>query len=104
MSRGGDAGTEAAEKLMAYIEECYCEPPSTWCSGLFEEMTYSRWAALEIVELLMDRPLDPPEDVVSDFLLRVALYSQVAKTPIQQRVFSIAEDTAEDILQFFSQS
>lgn len=95
--------TEAVEKLMAYINDYYCEPPHMWHVGLFEEMTYSRWAALEIANRLMDRPLDPPEDVVSDFLLRVALYSQVAKTPDQQRIFSIAEDTAEDILQFFSQ-
>lgn len=88
---------------MAYIEDYYCEPPFFWHERLFEEMSYSRWAALEIVGRLMDRPLDPPEDVVGDFLLWVSLYSQVVKTPIQQRMFSIAEDTAEDILQFFSQ-
>ena len=96
--------TEAAQKLMAYIEDYYCQPPFVWHERLFEEMSYSRWAALEIVERLMDRPLDPPEVVVEDFLLRVMLYSQVAKTPTQQRIFSIAEDTAEDILQFFNQS
>lgn len=95
--------TEAAQKLLAYIEDYYCAPPFAWHKQLFEEMTYSRWAALEIVERLMDHPLDPPETVVEDFLLRVALYSQVAKTPTQQRIFSIAEDTAEDILLFFSQ-
>ena len=88
---------------MAYIHDYYPEPPFTWHAGLFEEMTYSRWAALEILNKIMDRPLDPPEDVVMDFLLRVALYSQVTGTPIQQRIFSIAEDTAEDILSFFSQ-
>ena len=97
-------GTEAAEKLLAYIDEYYCEPPFVWHTQLFEEMTYSRWAAFEILGRILDRPFDPPEDVVSDFLLRVALYSQVVKTPTQQRIFSIAEDTAEDILQFFSRS
>ena len=96
--------TEAAQKLLRYIDEYYCPPPFVWHERLFEEMSYSRWAAFEIVERLMDRPLDPPEDVVEDFLLRVALYSQVAKTPAQQCMFSIAEDTAEDILQFFKQS
>lgn len=89
---------------MAYIEDYYPEPPFNWYTELFEEMTYSRWAALEIVEQLMDHPLDPPEDVVGNFLLKVALYSQVVGTPVQQRIFSIAEDTAEDVLQFFSQS
>lgn len=88
---------------MTYINEYYCPPPFTWHEQLFEEMTYSRWAAGEILDRIMDRPIDPPEDVVSDFLLRVSLYSQVAKTPAQQRIFSIAEDTAEDILQFISQ-
>lgn len=88
---------------MAYINDYYCEPPFCWHEQLFEEMSYSRWAAFEIVDRLLDRPLDPPEVVVEDFLLRVALYSQVVKTPTQRRMFSIAEDTAEDILQFFSQ-
>ena len=97
-------GTDAAEKLMRYIDEYYVEPPLFWHKELFEEMSYSRWAAFEILRLIMDNPFEPPDEVVEKFLLKVALYAQVAKEPIQQRIFSIAEDTAEDILAMFEQN
>lgn len=93
---------EAAELLMAYINEHFVDPPSTWNEHLFEELVYSRWAADQILYLLMDRPFEPPESVVECFLLKMALYSWSCKSEKQARIYSIAEDTAEEILHLFA--
>jgi hypothetical protein len=86
---------------MGYINEYFIEPDGRFPKRLFEEMSYARWAAFEIVELLMDRPYDSPDEVVGDFLLRMALYSQTANTPEKKRIFSIGENVAEEILSLF---
>ena len=86
---------------MAYIDEHFIEPCNTWHAGLFEEMSYGRWAAFEILKLLMDHPHDPPDEVVESFMLKMALYSWSSKSEKRQRIFSIAEDAAEEILWLF---
>ena len=90
-----------AEKLMVYIDEHFIEPCNTWHKQLFEELSYSRWAAFEILQSLMDHPFDPPDEVVERFMLKMALYSWSSKDEKKQRIFSIAEDTAEEILYLF---
>lgn len=92
---------EAAEKLMAYIDEHFIEPHSTWNEEIFEELVYSRWAAEQILQLLMDRPFESPEVVVECFLLKMVLYSWSSKSEKQARIYSIAEDAAEEILYLF---
>lgn len=94
--------TDAAQKLMIYINEYFIEPHHRFPTKLFEEMSYSRWAAFEIVNALLDHPTDPPVEVVENFLLKMALYAQVSESEDKRRIFSIAEDAAEDILCIFS--
>lgn len=86
---------------MQYIRENLVEPPRFRSERLFEEMSYARWAAFEIVHALMDRPFDPPDEVVEAFLLKMALYYSTAKHEHHRKIFSIAEDAAEEILCLF---
>ena len=83
------------------MDEYLVSPGNNWSDKHFEEASYSRWAAEEIVQLLLDRPLDSPDEVIFSFILKMALYAQVAKTYKKRRIFSISEDTAEDILHLF---
>lgn len=87
-----------ATLTMEYIDEHLFEPTRTWPKHLFEERTYARWAAYEIVRRFMDHPFDPPDLIVESFMLEMINYSRISTNPEAARIFEIAQDTAEDIL------
>lgn len=87
--------------VLRYIEEYLFEPEKTWPEAIFEERTYSRWAAYEIVHRLTDYPFDPPDEIVEAFILELLKYSYISKNQEASKMFSIAKDTAEDILCLF---
>lgn len=92
---------EAATRLIiTYIEECLFEPKASWCKHEFEKRSYSRWAANEILEGVMDHPMSPADIIIEEFILKMSLYSCVAEDSKVSFIFSIARDTAEDILAY----
>ena len=91
--------SEAATRLIiTYMEECLFEPKACWPKYWFEQRVYSRWAASEILELIMDHPLTPPDEVVYEFILKMVIYSEITESKEKRFIFSTAMDTAEDIL------
>lgn len=89
------------QKIMECLEENLIEPNKSWPRYLFEEQSYARWAAMEIAERLMDRPYDSPDLIIEEFMLKMAAFSAATDDPKRSRIFSIARDTAEDILTLF---
>lgn len=88
----------AVRLIMNYIQDSLFEPQACWPKYYFEHRAYSRWAASEILELIMDRPLTPPDEVVYEFILKMVIYSEVTESKEKRFIFSTAMDTAEDIL------
>lgn len=88
----------AVMAIVSYMEECLFEPQACWPKYHFEQRAYSRWAASEILELVMDHPLTPPDEVVYEFILKMVIYSEVTESKEKSFIFSTARDTAEDIL------
>lgn len=91
----------AIQKIMECLEENLFEPNRQWPQTVFEERSYARWAAFEIWQRLMDRPHDLPDDIIEEFALKTQALSAVTDDPVKARIFSIASDTAEDILTLF---
>lgn len=85
-------------KVVNYMDEALFEPQPNWPLYHFEERSYSRWAATEIITALMDRPLDPPDIVVEEFLLKVTLMASITEDSKKRHIFSVAKEIAEDIL------
>lgn len=83
---------------MSYMEEHLFEPQVCWPKYYFEQRAYAQWAASEILELVMDHPLTPPDEVVYEFILKMVIYSEVTESREKRFIFSTARDTAEDIL------
>lgn len=84
--------------IIAYMEECLFEPKACWPKYWFEQRVYSRWAASEILELIMDHPLTPPDEVVYGFVLKMVIYSEATESKEKRFIFSTAMDTAVDVL------
>jgi len=71
----------------------------SWPKHWFDQRAYSRWAANEILGLMMDRPFESPVAVIEEFMIKMDYFSWVAKDSEAHRIFSIAADTAEDLLE-----
>lgn len=91
----------AAYMIFECLEENLFEPNRNWPETIFEERSYARWAAIEIADMLMDRPYEDPDTIVESFMLRMQLYSIVEEDPRKAKIFEIAKETAEDILTLF---
>lgn len=89
---------EAILAIIKYIDECLFEPANNWPKNWFNQRTYSRWAANEILELVIDNPLTQPSMVIDEFLVKMSYYSCMSENQNINIIFSTAVDTAEDIL------
>lgn len=89
----------AIKEVMDYIENDLFEPGTSWPNHIFEERSYSRWAAYEIIQRLMDRPLDPPEITIEEFIFDMESYYAITENPRIEHIFSIAADIGKNILQ-----
>lgn len=87
--------------IINYMEECLFEPKRNWPEYWFNQKSYSRWAANEILERVMDHPMMPPIMVIEEFMITMDLYSCMAEDTRVSIIFSIAKDTAEDIMSLF---
>ena len=87
-----------ARMVLHYIDEYLFEPVRTWPKQEFEDRTFSRWAAYEIVQRLMDAPFDPPDLIVESFIFELAECSYLAKDPEVAEIFLTAKEAAEVIL------
>lgn len=88
-------------KIVKYMEECLFEPRLNWSKHWFENRTYSRWAADEILGLILDDPFTPSNVIIKKFIAKMESFSEVAEDTLASLIFSIAKDTAEEILLLF---
>lgn len=65
----------------------------------FEQLSYSRWAADEILRCFMNQNTRSPVDIIEEFISKMDMYSCVNGNA--SFMFSVAHDTAEDILDVF---
>lgn len=85
--------------IRKYIRTHNYNPKSNIRKDCFEQVSYSSWAANQLLLEVMARPLTPPDTIIEEFAWRMDYYSCInVKT---SRIFSIAKDTAEDILYLF---
>lgn len=83
------------QALLDYLRESD-EPEIFWPRHHFEESCFSRWAAWEMIEAILDHPFDDPEDVIEEFTMKMVIFSSIADGTDEGRIFSIAADFADD--------
>ena len=63
------------QAILGYLESS--EPPGIdWPRHWFEEVCFSRWAAEELVNLILDHPLVPAEDTIDEFAVKMTAYAK----------------------------
>lgn len=92
---------ETVNKIMNYIYSHCFEPDVKFPKEWFDLMSYSNWAAYEILELVMDHPLEDPGMLIDEFIMKMELFSFVGDQSEKGIIFSIARDTAEEIQLLF---
>ena len=92
----------AIQTVQKYIENHLFEPEKTWPNDIFERRVYSRWAALEILQRLMDNPFDFPDVVIEGFYLEMDVRACMETDERRHKLFAIGRDTAQDILCLFT--
>lgn len=68
----------------------------------FEELSISRWAAVELINAIMDHPFYPAEETIFWFATNMRTYSLLAggETSKQGLIFLIAADFADEVVTY----
>lgn len=91
----------AVQALLDYLNESD-EPETFWPRQHFEESCFSKWAAWELIEAIMDHPLKDPEDVIEEFAMKMLVYGLMwPKHSEQGMIFKTASDFAFECLELF---
>lgn len=81
--------------IIEYMESELFLPDISWPDDMFEKQSFSRWAAEDILQGILDRPYDMPETVVEDYIITMSYY---ARNYSGIAMFQIALNTAKEIL------
>lgn len=91
------------DRALLYIVsvlDCYPERPydRSFPDSLKEEITYSRWALNELLDLVWDHPFVPASETIEGYAIVFQIYAEASVLPDQKRIFDIAADTAIELL------
>lgn len=89
---------EAIQKILKYEEEVLFEPGIHWSKQKIQERSYARWAAEEILMAMMDHPFAMPDMIIEEFIIKMEYLLHISENTTANFIFTIAENTAEDIL------
>lgn len=87
-----------ASVILNYMDENLFEPRLSWPKTEFSKRTYSRWAANEILCLIMENPFHSVTDIIDGFIFKMLYFSYMVKDEENGSKFLIAIEVAEDIL------
>ncbi len=73
-------------------------PCTYWNRRDTEEIAFSRCALEEVLNRVFDRPWIPASETIEEFALRMEFYKSTAVTDDQNRIFSVAAETAWKLL------
>ena len=92
----------AVAVISDYIEDALFEPAKNWPDTWFIQRSYERWAAGEILTRVSDNPTTSAVSIIESFMIQMLIFSSKAKDTKGPNIFTIAKETAEDILLLFA--
>jgi len=89
--------------ILDYLEKD-SEPPESWLSEQdFEELSFSRWAAGELLNAVWDAPFVPAADTAEEFAIKMKIFALLPDDRPERRIFSIAAQTAAELLELIEE-
>lgn len=110
---GEDGMNEKAISIIQkYVDKNLFKPRSNWSKYYFKERSYSRWAAYEIQERIIEEILRLPThitgreqkisiEIIKEFINEMDYYNEINSNRNSSFIFSVAKDTAKEILYLF---
>ncbi len=83
-----------------FVETNYEEPSILLSKDTFEECSYARWIAFEIINRILDKPHLPVEDIIYTFVVDMTFMSFTTLNRMQGRLCEIFIRVSNDILSF----
>ena len=93
---------DAAELVVKYIETSLPPPQIEWGRREFDQRIYERWAAEEILSLLLNRGEKDPVELIDGYLLSIVSATSTC-VDNKKLIFSSAIHTAEEILKMLTE-
>lgn len=90
-----DLAIEIIQKYIADLDD----KPYFWQKPNFKQNSYTKWAANELLECIRNRPTTSVIVTIEEFIRKMDRYSCMNLK--NSYMFSVAHDTAEDILDIF---
>lgn len=90
----------AVQALIEFLYETE-EPQLGWPEDEFAEVSFSRWAAGELITAIMDHPMVSAEDTIEEFAIKMLAFSCAEQGTRAGRIFSIASKFAYETLELF---
>lgn len=98
-------------KVVRYIENCIPSPNIKESKECFKSHSYSRWAANEILERMIDEAMKlPPHisgeeslsatDVIDYFIMEMEYYSDITSNRDMKKMFDVAGEEGRHILTY----
>ena len=89
--------------IYALIEFLYetPEPEVYWPQHWFEEVSFTRWAAGELMEAILNHPTVPALDTIEEFALKMTAYWANSDGTDAEKIFKYAADFAYETLDIF---
>lgn len=84
-----------------YADKYLFSPSFSWDKYEFRKRSYQQWAAYEIINRIMDNPLDAPMDTIEKFIVEMAFYACYGEDEHRSWIFQTAAETAEEIILLF---
>ncbi len=88
----------AVQYLLGYIDEHLFEPKLSWPQHDFQVRSFSRFAALELMNRLLDHPTMDPIYIAEIFIIETELYKDLAEGTQWQLQVYVANKVGKDIL------
>lgn len=74
------------------------EPEVYWPQHWFEEVSFTRWAAGELMEAIMDNPMVSAMDTIEEFAIKMTAYQATSDGTDAGKIFKYAADFAYETL------
>lgn len=86
------------EVLSEYINNQYEDIDDRWPDYIFEYRSRQRWAANEIINLILQNPLDNPEDIIENFIYKMLYFGTECRNDDIREMYDIAANVGEELL------
>lgn len=89
---------DALIKIQNYVDTYLYEPLKNWNKYDIQKRSYERWAAYEIMNSILDHPIDDPVWTIENYMFTVGMYADLDPLAKENGPFMVAIEVAEELL------